>query len=68
MIYETIRLVGGPADGEVRAWRGGNVFRMRYLPDVPLLVRNGDQFTEVEVEHHEYHRSVNDPTAFVHQP
>ena len=68
MSIETIRLVGGPADGEVRAWRGGDVLRLRYLPDVAPPIRNEDQFTVFGVEHHEYRRSINDPGVFVHQP
>jgi hypothetical protein len=68
MSNETIRLVGGPADGEVRAWRGGDVFRLRYLPDVGPPIRAEDQFTVFEVEYHEYRRSINDHSVFVHQP
>ena len=69
MNYETIRLIGGPADGEVREWSGGDVFRMRYLPDVFPFTKNGVQSIGFgEVEHHEYRRSINDPSAFVHQP
>lgn len=67
---ETIRLVGGPADGRVQAWDGGDWLRVHHRPDMllPPPVLGEEEPIDVSFDTYWYRRSGVSKQLFVFQP
>ncbi len=66
---ETIKLVGGPKDGETFGWDGGDWFycvSMDAIP-APLAAVANDPVPNQPLQHHEYRRSAANPSLFLYQ-
>ena len=65
--YETIRLCGGPADGRMMEWDGGDYVAVTTTPDVRFHPGADERYKELFVEHHTYRRSGPRSTTFIYQ-
>lgn len=66
--FETIQLVGGPEDGRLLEWRGGDVVYLngpRCFSSLPAF-RQGPYSPEIEPD--AYRRSMKSQHLFVFQP
>lgn len=65
----TVKLVGGPCDGQIVTWEGGDLISMAPLPDVsishsvPRLAA-----PRIEIKTYTYRQSLKSPDLFVYQP
>lgn len=65
--YEEIQLVGGPADGRLMAWDGGNFVEIFEKPPTTLMSAATEKFRQLMVKKHIYHRDPVQRDRFVYQ-
>lgn len=67
---EKIALLGGPSNGQIVMWRGGDLYFVEEMRPLPLSVaaRASDPVGPLSVNRHCYRRSDNDRGVFVWQP
>ena len=64
--YETIQLVGGPANGQIHKWDGGNHFSVEVKPTT-LFGNATAAFRELMVRKHTYIRDPIQRDQFIYQ-
>lgn len=60
--YEHIRLIGGPCNGQIHSWDGGDYFEVAERP--PVALRDLKAFDvvraeDVEIKRHTYRREID---------
>ena len=68
--YEQIQLIGGPCDGEVHMWDGGDYFQVAERPPALITARLTEP-VEIQFKRHTYRRYRDEhgraTTRFVYQ-
>lgn len=64
--YEEIQLVGGPADGRLMLWDGGNYVTVEETPTT-LFSNATEAFRELMVKRHTYVRDPVQRDQFIYQ-
>lgn len=65
--YEEIQLVGGPADGRLMPWDGGNYVTVQEQPPTTLFSNATEAFRKLMVKSHTYIRDPIQRDRFVYQ-
>lgn len=65
--FEEIQLVGGPADGRLMPWDGGNYVTIKEAPPTTLFGNATKEFRELMVKSHTYIRDPIQRGRFVYQ-
>lgn len=64
MTYESIQLIGGPADGETRSWDGGDYIEVQQREDVKIGSSATASFRKLFTVKHVYRRRKSGSRLF----